>query len=147
MRYTKFVEHLYLAKLPTDEIQLLKSTTESACFFAVKYTSDTELIRRYGESLFAAGCFDFSVFGGKAKVWKDVLDQVQDGLNINTLIGNFRAAKMYRTLDDFCRRIDMSLSMYPSAKKDCYLFYDDEPMMVRVVERLREITGRYIWEG
>lgn len=136
MRYTKLAEHLYLAELPTDEIQLLKSTTESACFFAVKYTADTELIRRYGESLFAAGCFDFSVFGGKAKVWKDTFDQVQDGMNINALIGNFRAAKMYTTLDDFCRRIDMSLSMYPSAKKDCYLFFDDEPMMVRVVERL-----------
>lgn len=144
MRYRKLNEHLLIAKLPTETIKIPDFSSKFCCFFLVEHTEDTELIRRQAKYLFMEDCFDFAIFGAKRGIWKKVFDQVQDELYPD-LNENTSATTSFSDVEQFCSYLDFTLVSYPSGYEDCYLFYDDEKLRRKVVERMKEM-GPYVWE-
>lgn len=145
MRYKKTIPHLFIAPLPNDKIEIPESSKKFNCLFIVQHTEDVELIRKHAINLFSEGCFCFSVFGSKWNIWQNVLDQVQDEMFPEPIVDSSATTSWY-TVDQFCEYLDSLLDSYPSWNEDCYLFYDDERTMMRVLKRLKEITGPYPWE-
>lgn len=144
MRYRKLNEHLLIAKLPTETIKIPDFSSKFCCFFLVEHTEDTDLIRRQAKYLFMEDCFDFAFFGTKREIWKGVFDQVQDEMYPD-LDTDVYAATTWLDVDLFCRYLDSVLTSYESWFQDCFLFYDDEKLMRKVVERVKEM-GPYVWE-
>lgn len=144
MRYRKLNEHLLIAKLPTETIKIPEFISKYACFFIAEHTEDPELIRKHAVNLFSEDCFDFAFFGTKREIWKGVFDQVQDEMYPD-LDTDVYAATTWSDADLFCRYLDSVLTSYESWFQDCFLFYDDEKLMRKVVERLKGM-GPYVWE-
>ena len=120
-----------------DEIPEIKQEKKFSCFFIVNRMNDKEYIKSLAKRLLRAGCREFSFYGTENSIWHCTVDEEDKELvhDEEDAVYTFSV----KVMDGFLEELHLDISLIYCDYVDRYLFYDDETLYRKVIEKLNEM--------